>query len=229
MSNVPSPVGSGKRRVFLVDDHPLVREWLTALINGQIDLTVCGEAAEAPEALAAVAKSRPEVAIVDLSLRGGSGLDLVKDLRIQAPEVRVIVLSMHEENLYAERLLRAGARGYVMKRESTRKILAAVRRVLDGGVYVSESFAGLMAEKLVGNRAPVLEARSPGELLSDRELEVFRFLGQGCGTPQIAETLGISLKTVQAYCGRIKEKLGIGNATELLREAMRFEEKNATG
>ena len=229
MSHVAFSVGAGKRRVFLVDDHPLVREWLTALINGQIDLSVCGEAADAPEALAAVVKSRPDVAIVDLSLSSGSGLDLVKDLRIQAPDVRVIVLSMHEENLYAERLLRAGAHGYVMKRESTRKILAAVRRVLDGGVYVSESFAAVMAEKLVGNRASVHEARSPAELLSDRELEVFRFLGQGRGTPQIAETLGISLKTVQAYCGRIKEKLGIGNATELLREAMRFEEKNAAG
>ena len=229
MSNAVSLAGSGKRRVFLVDDHPLVREWLTALINAQIDLAVCGEAADAPEALAAVTKSRPDVTIVDLSLSGGSGLDLVKDLRIQAPDVRVIVLSMHEENLYAERVLRAGARGYVMKRESTRKILTAVRRVLDGGVYVSESFAAVMAEKLVGSRAPVHEARSPVESLSDRELEVFRFLGQGRGTPQIAETLGISLKTVQAYCARIKEKLGVGNATELLREAMRYEEKNAAG
>ena len=229
MSNAASLAGSGKRRVFLVDDHPLVREWLTALINAQIDLTVCGEATDAPGALAALMRSRPDVAIVDLSLSGGSGLDLVKDLRVQAPDVRVIVLSMYEENLYAERLLRAGARGYVMKRESTRKILAAVRRVLDGGVYVSESFAAVMAEKLVGNRVPADEARSPVESLSDRELEVFRFLGQGRGTPQIAETLGISLKTVQAYCGRIKEKLGVGNATELLREAMRYEEKNAAG
>ena len=224
-----SAAGLGKRRVFLVDDHPLVREWLTALINGQIDLTVCGEASDAPQALSEVARVRPDVAIVDISLSGGSGLDLVKDLRVHAPEVRIIVLSMHEENLYAERVLRAGARGYVMKRESTKKVLAAIRRVLDGGVYLSESFAAVMAEKMVGSRVPVQTARSPGELLSDRELEVFRFLGQGRGTPQIAETLGISLKTVQAYCARIKEKLGIANATELLREAMRFEEKDHSG
>ncbi len=224
-----SSVGSGKRRVFLVDDHPLVREWLTTLINSQIDLVVCGEASDAPRALSEIVGVRPEVAIVDLTLGAGSGLDLVKDLRVQAPEVRVIVLSMHEENLYAERVLRAGGRGYVMKRESTKKILAAVRRVLDGGVYVSESFAAAMAEKMVGSRVSVQTARSPAELLSDRELEVFRFLGQGRGTPQIAETLGISLKTVQAYCARIKEKLGIANATELLREAMRFEEKDHAG
>ena len=231
--NVPIPLdaaaGLGKRRIFLVDDHPLVREWLTALINSQIDLAVCGEASDAPRALSDVTKMRPDVAIVDISLSGGSGLDLVKDLRVHAPEVRVIVLSMHEENLYAERVLRAGARGYVMKRESTKKVLAAIRRVLDGGVYVSESFAAVMAEKMVGSRVPVQIARSPGELLSDRELEVFRFLGQGRGTPQIAETLGISLKTVQAYCARIKDKLGLANATELLREAMRFEEKHQVG
>ena len=231
--NIPVPLdnsaGLGKRRVFLVDDHPLVREWLTVLINGQIDLTVCGEASEAPQALSEAARLRPHVAIVDLTLGGGSGLDLVKDLQIHAPEMRIIVLSMHEENLYAERVLRAGARGYVMKRESTKKILAALRRVLDGGVYVSESFAAIMAEKMVGSRVPVQKASSPGELLSDRELEVFRFLGQGRGTPQIAETLGISLKTVQAYCARIKEKLGIANATELLREAMRFEDKSHLG
>ena len=225
----PAPAGPGKRRVFLVDDHPLVREWLTALINGQIDLAVCGEAADAPRALSEVVKTRPDVAIVDLALSGGSGLELVKDLQIQAPGVKIIALSMYEESLYAERLLRAGARGYVMKRESTKKILAAVRRVLDGGVYVSESFAALMAEKLVGSRTPAQTAQSPGELLSDRELEVFRLLGQGRGTPQIADTLGLSLKTVQAYCARIKEKLGIANATELLREAMRFEEKNIAG
>ena len=224
-----SSAGLGKRRVFVVDDHPLVREWLAVLINGQIDLMVCGEASDAPQALSGVAATRPDVAIVDISLGGGSGLDLVKDLRVHAPEVRVIVLSMHEENLYAERVLRAGARGYVMKRESTRKILSAIRRVLDGGVYVSESFAAVLAEKMVGSRVPVQTERSPGELLSDRELEVFRFLGQGRGTPQIAETLGISLKTVQAYCARIKEKLGIANATELLREAMRFDEKNHAG
>ena len=219
----------GKQRVFLVDDHPLVREWLTALINGQPDLVVCGQAADAPGALSAVAALQPDVAIVDLSLDGGSGLDLIKDLRIHAPSAVILVLSMHEENLYAERVLRAGARGYVMKRESTKKILAAVRRVLGGGVYVSDEFAAVIAGKLVGNRGSAQQTQSPVELLSDRELEVFRLLGKGRGTPQIAENLGISLKTVQAYCGRIKEKLALANATELLREAIRFEEKTSVG
>ena len=206
-----------------------MREWLTALINGQPDLAVCGQAADAPGALSAVAALRPDVVIVDLSLDGGSGLDLIKDLRIHAPDAVILVLSMHEENLYAERVLRAGARGYVMKRESTKKILAAVRRVLDGGVYVSDEFAAVIAGKMVGNRGSAQQTQSPVELLSDRELEVFRLLGQGRGTPQIAENLGISLKTVQAYCGRIKEKLALANATELLREAIRFEEKTSVG
>ena len=213
-----------KKRIFLVDDHPLVREWLINLINRQPDLAICGEAEDAPRALSAVADLRPDVAIVDLSLTTGSGLELVKDIRALAPEVAVIVLSMHDEALYAERALRAGARGYVMKRESTKKILAAIRRVLEGGVHVSDDFAAVMAEKLVGGRAKPAGDQPIATLLSDRELEVFRMLGQGRGTPQIAESLGLSLKTVQAYCARIKEKLGLGNATELLREALRFEE-----
>jgi DNA-binding NarL/FixJ family response regulator len=221
---------TGKSRIFLVDDHPLVREWLTNLVNGQMDLTVCGEAEDAARALSAIGQARPQIAVVDLSLKAGSGLELVKDIRLHHPGVGVIVLSMHDESLYAERALRAGARGYVMKRETTKKILAAIRCVLEGGVYVSEGFATTIAEKLVSG-APLRPgvASSPAELLSDRELEVFGLLGQGRGTPQIAEMLGISIKTVQAYCARIKEKLGIGNATELLRAALRFEESNSLG
>ena len=216
-----------KKRIFLVDDHPLVREWLINLINRQPDLAICGEAADAPRALSAVDAMRPDVAIVDLSLTTGSGLELVKDIRALAPEVAVIVLSMHDESLYAERALRAGARGYVMKRETTKKILAAIRRVLEGGVHVSDDFAAVMAEKLVGGRPKASGDQPIVTLLSDRELEVFRMLGHGRGTPQIAESLGLSLKTVQAYCARIKEKLGLQNATELLREALRFEESTS--
>ena len=132
---------------------------------------------------------------------------------------------MHEENLYAERALRAGAQGYVMKRESTKEILTAIRRVLNGGTHVSENTAASIAEKFVGSRVPATAARPPEELLSDRELEVFQHLGQGRGTPRIADILGINLKTVQAHCAHIKEKLGFKNATELLREALRTEEK----
>ena len=213
-----------------MDDHPLVREWLTVLINGQIDLSVCGEASEAPQALSGVAKLRPDVAIVDLTLGGGSGLGSGQGPAGPCAGGAVIVLSMHEENLYAERVLRAGARGYVMKRESTKKILAAIRRVLDGGVYVSESFAAVLAEKMVGSRVPVQTARVARANYSvTGNSKCSAFWVKGRSTPQIAETLGISLKTVQAYCARIKEKLGLANATELLRESMRFEEKDHAG
>jgi DNA-binding NarL/FixJ family response regulator len=207
-----------KRRVFLVDDHPLVREWLTNLINQQPDLVVCGEAEDAPAALQAIEALQPEAAVVDVTLTNGSGIELVKDLKRIAPKVAVVVLSMHDEALYGERALRAGARGYVMKKETTRKIIAAIRDVLEGRVHVSEDFRTSLAEKLVQGSA----GESPVDQLSDRELEVFRRLGQGEETRRIAESLGISIKTVQVYCARIKEKLNLANATELLREAMRW-------
>jgi DNA-binding NarL/FixJ family response regulator len=211
----------GRRRVFLVDDHPLVREWLTTLINQQKDLVVCGEADDAPRALQAIESLQPEVAVVDVTLASGSGIELVKDLKRVAPKVAVVVLSMHDEALYAERAFRAGARGYVMKRETTRKIIAAIHEVLNGRIYVSEDYRTSLTEKLIQGKA----GDSPVDLLSDRELEVFRRLGQGQETRRIGEALGISMKTVQVYCARIKEKLNLANATELLREAMRWWER----
>jgi DNA-binding NarL/FixJ family response regulator len=214
-----------KRRVFLVDDHPLVREWLTNLINQQKDLTVCGEAEDAPRALQAIEALQPDVAIVDVTLANGSGIELVKDVKRIAPQVAVVVLSMHDESLYAERALRAGARGYVMKRESTKKVITALRDVLEGRLHVSDEFRALLTERLLDGKA----GGSPVDELSDRELEVFRRLGQGQETRRIAEALGLSIKTVQVYCARIKEKLGLANATELLREAMRWwESQNQT-
>ncbi|HEY3900574.1 MAG TPA: response regulator transcription factor [Chthoniobacter sp.] len=214
-------VSDGRRRVFLVDDHPLVREWLTTLINQQKDLVVCGEADDAPRALQAIESLQPEVAVVDVTLTSGSGIELVKDLKRVAPKVAVVVLSMHDEALYAERAFRAGARGYVMKRETTRKIIAAIHEVLHGRIYVSEEYRTSLTEKLIQGKA----VDSPVDLLSDRELEVFRRLGQGQETRRIGEALGISMKTVQVYCARIKEKLNLANATELLREAMRWWER----
>jgi DNA-binding NarL/FixJ family response regulator len=211
---------TARRRVFLVDDHPLVREWLTNLINQQPDLTVCGETGNAPEALQAIEAAQPDVAIVDITLASGSGIELVKDLKRACPRVVVVVLSMHDESLYAERALRAGARGYVMKSEATYKIIAALHRVLAGKIYVSEEFQASMAEKLFDPGA----GGSPIAQLSDRELEVFKMLGQGVETRRIAESLHISMKTVQVYCARIKEKLNLANATELLREAVRWSE-----
>ena len=164
------PIGP-KRRVFLIDDHPLVREGLTNLINGQDDLMVCGEAEDSAGAMAGIARSRPDVALIDISLKNESGLELVKNLDSQFPLVALIVLSMHDEALYAERALRAGARGYVMKRESTKSVLAAIRRVLEGGVYVSERVVNSMARRL--NTSRKAAASSPVECLSDRELEIF--------------------------------------------------------
>jgi DNA-binding NarL/FixJ family response regulator len=210
-----------------VDDHPLVREWLTNLIHQQSDLTVCGEAESAPEALERIVALRPEVAIIDLSLKDSSGIELIKDLKQTCPNVAVLVLSMHEESHYAERALRAGAKGYIMKRETTRKVIAAIRQVLEGKLCVSESVASLLAARFVEGKT--LVDSTPAEQLSDRELEVFELLGQGRGTRQIAETLRVSVKTVQAYCARIKEKLNLASATELLREAVRWYETNHKG
>ena len=214
----------GRTRVYLVDDHPLVREWLANLIDQQPDLAVCGEAGSAAAAMSGIGAAKPDVAVVDISLGGRSGLELIRDLKLQHPGVAVLVLSMHDEDLYAERALRAGARGYIMKREVTRNVIVAIRRVLAGGTYLSERLAAALAEKLVRGTPPAPE--SPIARLSDRELEVFRMLGRGLATRQIAASLRVSAKTVQAYAARIKEKLALSSSTELLREAIRWEEES---
>ena len=222
MNSNPSTNAVRKHRIFLVDDHPLVREGLTNLINEQNDLIVCGEAEDSAGAMTGIAKTRPDVVLVDISLKNESGLELVKNLESQFPLVALIVLSMHDEALYAERALRAGARGYVMKRESTKSVLASIRRVLEGGVYVSERVVNSMARRFSSSSKGA--ESSPVERLSDRELEIFRLLGQGRTTAQIAEDLHLSLKTVQAYCARAKEKFGVGSLGELLRAAIRWED-----
>jgi len=217
---------SQKIKVLLVDDHPLVREGLVNLINQQADLQICGEAGNEPQALELIRTVQPRVAIVDISLESGSGIELIKSIKALFPAVTVLVLSMHDESLYAERALRAGARGYVMKREAAKKVIEAIRCVLAGQLYVSDKIVALMAEKFIGGR-PAATA-SPIEQLSDRELEVFQLLGLGHNTRQIADHLHIGFKTVQAYCARIKEKLKLANATELLREAIRWHESQQT-
>ena len=216
------PTAKPKRKVFLVDDHPLVREWLTNLINQQPDLAVCGETESAPRALQAIAAAQPEVAIVDISLKDSSGIELIKNLKLSHPDVAVLVLSMHDESLYAERALRAGAKGYIMKRETTRKVIEGIRQILDGKVFVSDSVKETLALRLVENKTQT--PRTPVEQLSDRELEVFEMLGQGLGTRQIADALRVSIKTVQAFCACTKQKLNVGSATELLRQAIRWNE-----
>jgi DNA-binding NarL/FixJ family response regulator len=212
-----------KAKVLLVDDHPMVREWLANLINQQSDLEVCGEADSAPKALQMIGLAKPEVAIVDISMEGGSGIELIKNSKASHPGVMVIVLSMHDEALYAERALRAGARGYIMKREATKRVLQAIRCVLGGQLYLSDKMAVTLAERFVDGQ-PETEA-SVIEKLSDRELEVFQLLGRGHNTRQVADDLHVSLKTVQSFCARIKEKLNFANGAELLREAVRWQDR----
>ena len=209
-------------KVLLVDDHPLVREGLVNLISQEADLQICGEAGNEPQALELIRTVRPDVAIVDISLETGSGIELIKSIKAMFPAVTVLVLSMHDELLYAERALRAGARGYVMKREAAKKVIEAIRCVLAGQLYVSDKIAALMAEKFIEGRTAA--TASPIEQLSNRELEVFQLLGLGHNTRQIADHLHVGFKTVQAYCARIKQKLKLANATELLREAIRWQE-----
>ncbi len=213
--------------VFLVDDHPLVREWLTTLINQLPDLRVCGEAPGATKALEGIGEAKPDVAIVDLALADGSGLALIKEIRTLAPATAIIVLSMHDEKVYAERAFRAGVRGYVMKGESTSSIAAAIREVLAGRLYLSPQMRLIFAERFVDGDISGLN--TPVKKLSDRELEVFRLLGQGYETRRVAQSLNLSIKTVQAYCARIKEKLQLANASELLREAIRWSDAQSAG
>ncbi len=213
-----------KSRVFVVDDHPLVRDGLSSLIDQQEDLAACGAAEDHAGALAGIAATRPHVALIDVSLGNASGLELIKDLKAQCPEVATIVVSMHDEMLYAERALRAGARGYVMKRESTRNVLTAIRRVLEGNVFLSEKVVAHMATQLAGSRNRESANPERVETLSDRELEIFRLLGRGLTSAEIADQLHLSMKTVQAYCARAKEKLGLTTAVELRRSATRWED-----
>ena len=210
-----------KTKILLVDDHPLVREWLTNLINEEPDFEVCGQAGDAREALDLMGKLSPRIAVVDISLDGGSGLELIKDIKAQHPKIDALVLSMHDEAFYAERAMRAGAAGYIMKREATSKVLDALRAVLAGGLYFSNAVNALLAQKLVQGAAG---KPTPIEILSDRELEVFQLLGRGYNTRQISEQMKVSFKTVQAYCARIKEKLNLANINELIFHAVRWHE-----
>jgi DNA-binding NarL/FixJ family response regulator len=216
-----------KKKILLVDDHPLVREWLTSLISQEPTLEVCGAAGTARQALQLLAATAPDIAIVDIWLeKGSSGLELIKDIKALHPDVGTVVLSMHDETLYAERVMRAGARGYVMKRDATGKILDAIKAVLAGKTYFSQAVNEMMAQKLA--RGASAAADSPVAILSDRELEVYEQLGRGCNTRQISEQLNLSAKTVQVYCARIKEKLNLANINELVAHAARWHESRLT-
>ncbi len=215
-SNVTTTVS--KRTVFLVDDHPMVREGLALLIDREPDLTVCGNASDAGAALRCIEELKPDMAIVDISLNGPDGLDLLKNILARDANLPVLMLSMLDELLYAERALRAGARGFIMKQEATERLLTAIRRILAGEIYLSERMASLMLHRYVGGGAT--GERPPIAELTDRELEVFRLIGQGHGTRQIAEELHISVKTVESYQGHLKEKLSIKTSRELVQCAI---------
>jgi len=207
-------------RIFIVDDHPIVREGLTQLINREPDLEVCGEASDAATALRAIGKLKPDVAVVDISLGGMSGLQLVKQITAPPNKVAALVLSMHDERVYAERALHAGAQGYIMKQQATKKMVAAIRRVVAGDVYLSEQLTARMMHKLVRGKSAA--PASPVEALTDRELEVFELVGKGYKAGQIGEQLHLSVKTVETYREHIKNKLDLADATELTRHAIEW-------
>jgi len=209
-----------KSSVVIVDDHPIVRKGLAELINQEEDFEVCGEAEDEGGAIGVIESRRPDVAIVDISLKGGSGLDLIKSVKTRFPEVTVLVLSMHDETLYAERVLRAGARGYIMKQVAPDRVVLALRQVLQGKIYVSDAVAARMLHQFVEGRAAA--GGSPLDRLSNRELEVFQLIGRGNTTRQIAEKLRLSVKTVESHREHIKEKLSLPNAPELIRHAVQW-------
>lgn len=219
------PTAIKKSAVMLVDDHPIVRQGMAQLINREADLTVCGEAASAHEAIALLKTIAPDVAVVDISLEDRSGLDLLKDMLIRRPKLRVLILSMHHESLYAERALHAGARGYVMKQEAPDKVLVAIRTILSGEIYVSEKVNAKMLRALADQRSGEASA-SPIERLSDRELEVFRLIGKGFSSSEIAEQLCISVKTIETHREHIKGKLKLADTGELRRIAIEWAADN---
>jgi DNA-binding NarL/FixJ family response regulator len=209
-----------KKKVLIVDDHPVMCHGVAQLVEQEPDLAVCGTAGDAQGALRAAETHQPDVAIVDISLKGGSGIELIKDIKIRSPKVQVLVLSMHDESFYAERVLRAGAKGYVSKGEDPAKLIKGIRKVLDGEIYVSEKVASKMLRRLIGGKP------DPDgfliERLSDREFEVFELIGQGMQTREIAGRLHLSVKTVEAHREHIKAKLKLDTAADVLKYAIRW-------
>ncbi|HWB58439.1 MAG TPA: response regulator transcription factor [Chthoniobacteraceae bacterium] len=205
-----------KSKVVIVEDHPLFRERLMVLINKELDMSVCGEADNIRQAMEIIKATQPHAAVVDITLKGSSGLELIKDLKAQSIDIPVLVLSMHDESLYAERVIRAGAKGYITKDEASEKVMSAIRKVVAGEIYLSDSMTSRVLKNLSGKNA---QHSSPLERLTDRELEVFQLIGKGKTAKEIAETLNLGLTTIDTYRARIKEKLNLRNATELVHEA----------
>jgi len=213
--------------IILVDDHPLMRKGLGRTIENEVDLNVVGQMSSAEEALEEIEDLGPDLAVVDISLPGMSGMELIKHLRSRMPDLQLLVVSRHDETLYAERCIRAGAKGYVMKQEAGDVIVQAIRKVLNGRIFVSEEINERLLQSMAeGGRERIMQ--SPLEVLSDRELEVFELTGKGSSTRQIAERLHLSVKTVESYRARIKDKLNLDSGNELMKHAVQWvESENA--
>lgn len=209
------------RKVLIVDDHPIIGQALTSLLEDQEDLTVCGQDPDAGEALNDIENLKPDMVVVDISLRASSGIELIKEIKARWPDLPILVMTMHDESVYAERSLRAGARGFLLKSGPPQNILTAIRRILDGGIYLSDSIASQMVGKLVGVRSK--EEAFPLDRLSDRELEIFEHIGRGMSVREIARKLHLSPKTVETHREHIKTKLGQDSAAALLRYAIQWE------
>ncbi|MCX8044502.1 MAG: response regulator transcription factor [Desulfobacterota bacterium] len=208
------------KKVLIIDDHPLIRHGITRLVQEEDDVTICGEAEDAADALAAIERSQPDIVVLDIMLKTVNGLDLITTIRDRFPDLPILILSMHDETLYAERALRAGAQGYVMKQDSPEKLIEAIRRVLDGQLYLSESMTARMLKKIASGSSD--QEISPFDLLSARELEVFRLIGKGTATRDIAAQLGVSVKTVDAHRANIKKKLELKSGAELVQRAIKW-------
>ncbi len=214
-----------KKRIVIVDDHPIVRQGFVQLINQQPDLTVIGEAEDAPEALGLILETTPDISLVDLSLKNSSGLELIKDLCRRIPDMPILVVSLHDEDVYAERVLRAGAKGFIMKAEATENVMTAIRQVLGGGIYLSQRMRTKLLEKLTTG-VSYQDSGTPVEQLSDREFEVFQLIGKGMKTSAIADTLNLSIKTIETYRSHLKIKLNLKDSTALMQTAVEWTLKN---
>lgn len=212
---------------MLVDDHPIVRQGMAVLINQEPDLNVCEEASNAEETLQKLEQAVPDALIVDVSLQGASGIELTKSLKNRYPYVPILILSMHDETLYAERALRAGARGYVMKQETAETVIHAIRTVLSGNIYLSSALSAKVLRDIVDGVKPSETDLYGIDRLSDRELEVFEMIGRGYSTRRIAESLNLSIKTIETHRAHIKQKLKLKNATELVHRAYHWIETSA--
>jgi DNA-binding NarL/FixJ family response regulator len=216
----PGAAKSKGSRILLVDDHPMVRERLADIIQREPDMNVVGEAEDRRGALGLAQSTSPHLAIIDLTLKNSSGLELIKDLRAQHPDILILVVSMHDESLHAERVIHAGARGYITKQEATKKILLAIRTVLDGQIFLSDGMSLRLAANIARQKSAF--PKSNVQQLTDREMAVFEMIGQGFGTRQIAERLALNMRTVETYRARMKEKLQLKDADELRQYAIRW-------